>query len=175
VFTNGVFDLLHPGHVDLLVAARALGDQSPVALAIKAGAPRPSIDSEDDVKAAVTAARSVGYSTGPSGDHLLAVLDRWGVRAAMQDRIVQAAPGVPVATLVATGQVELGFQQLSELMNAEGSETLGSLPSSMQHITIFAGGIARASAAAARARQVLAFMAASDVAALKRRHGMEPP
>ena len=173
VLAAGALDkLIAQGHV----TSRSRVDlvQSPVALAIKAGAPRPPIASENDVREAVSRARSIGYSTGPSGDHLMALLDRWGVRAALQDRIVQAPPGVPVASLVASGDVELGFQQLSEFMTAEGIEVLGLLPAPIQHITIFAGGIAGAAAAPGRAREVLAFMTSSKVDALKRQHGMEP-
>ena len=173
VLASGALEkLIVQGHVQ--AGSRVDVVQSPVALAIKAGAPRPAIGSEDEVREAVSRARSIGYSTGPSGDHLLALLDRWGARAGMQDRIVQAPPGVPVASLVAGGDVELGFQQLSEFMNAAGIDVVGLLPASLQNITIFAGGIARVSAAEERARTLLAFMASSKVDALKRQHGMEP-
>jgi molybdate transport system substrate-binding protein len=173
VLASGALEkLTAQGHVQ--AGSRVDLVHSPVALAIKAGAPRPAIGSEDEVKEAVSRARSIGYSTGPSGDHLLALLDRWGARAAVQERIVQAPPGVPVASLVARGDVEIGFQQLSEFMNADGIEILGLLPSPIQNVTIFAGGIARASAAEGRARQLLAFMASPEVDALKRQHGMEP-
>src|SRR5688500_8806775 len=161
VLASGALEkLIVQGHVQ--AGSRVDVVQSPVALAIKAGAPHPAIGSEDEVREAVSRARSIGYSTGPSGDHLLALLDRWGARAAMQDRIVQAPPGVPVASLVASGDVELGFQQLSEFMTAEGIEVLGLLPASLQNITIFAGGIARDSAAEERARTLLAFMASPE-------------
>jgi molybdate transport system substrate-binding protein len=173
VLASGALEkLTAQGHVQ--AGSRVDLVHSPVALAIKAGAPHPAIGSEDEVKEAVSRARSIGYSTGPSGDHLLALLDRWGARAAVQERIVQAPPGVPVASLVARGDVEIGFQQLSEFMNADGIDILGLLPSSIQNVTIFAGGIARASAAEGRARQLLAFMASPELDALKRQHGMEP-
>ena len=67
----------------------------------------------------------IGYSTGPSGDHLLALFERWGIRAVVKDRLVQARPGIPVASLVASGEADLGFQQLSELLNVDGVDVAG--------------------------------------------------
>ena len=66
----------------------------------------PSIATESDVKHAILAAHHVGYSTGPSGDHLLELFDRWGISAAVKAKLVQARPGIPVASLVASGEVE---------------------------------------------------------------------
>jgi molybdate transport system substrate-binding protein len=102
------------------------------------------------------------------------LFDRWGVGAVVKDRLVQARPGIPVASLVASGEADLGFQQLSELLNVDGIEILGLLPEAIQGTTTFSGGIARASTQAERVREVLAFMASPAVASIKRRHGMEP-
>ena len=94
--------------------------RSGVAIAVAAGASRPDIGTESALRDAVLHARSIGYSTGPSGTHLVRLFERWGIAEAIAPRIVQASPGVPVATLVARGEVELGFQQLSELMQRAG-------------------------------------------------------
>ena len=164
--------LIAQGHV--VAGSRVDLVQSPVAFAVRAGAPRPAIDSEEAVKRAVLAARSIGYSTGPSGDHLLALLRRWELSDALKDRIVQAPPGVPVATLVASGNVELGFQQLSEFMHADGIDVVGLLPDAIQNVTTFAGGLAAVSTQPVPARELLSFMASAAVAAIKRQNGMEP-
>ncbi|HTT11544.1 MAG TPA: substrate-binding domain-containing protein [Burkholderiaceae bacterium] len=148
--------------------------RSGVSIAVRAGAPRPDIGSEEAVKRAVFAARSISYSTGPSGVHLAQLFERWGIAEQLKNRIVQAPPGVPVGTLVARGDVELGFQQLSELMSLPGIEVLGPLPPAIQIITTFSGGVAQTSARPAAARAVLEFMASPAVAALKQKHGMEP-
>jgi molybdate transport system substrate-binding protein len=132
------------------------------------------LESEDAVKRAVLAAQHIGYSTGPSGDHLLGLFERWGIGAAVKDRLVQARPGIPVASLVAGGEADLGFQQLSELLNVEGVDVVGLLPESIQGTTTFSGGVARASTRSDRVREVFAFMASPAVAAIKRTHGMEP-
>jgi molybdate transport system substrate-binding protein len=148
--------------------------RSGVAVAVRAGAPRPDIGSEDALRRAVLAARSLGYSTGPSGVHLAKLFERWSIADAIEDRIVQAPPGVPVGTLVARGDVELGFQQLSELMHLPGIEVIGALPAEVQIVTTFSGAICSASSQPDAARELLAFMASPAADVAKRRHGMEP-
>jgi len=173
VLASGALEkLIAQGHV---VAGSGVDVvKSPVAFAVRAGGQRPAIDSEDAVRRAVSAARSVGYSTGPSGDHLIALLKRWELFDALKDRVVQAPPGVPVATLVASGDVELGFQQLSEFMHASGIDVVGLLPDAIQNVTTFAGGITTVSAQPESVRALLSFMASPAVAVLKRQNGMEP-
>jgi molybdate transport system substrate-binding protein len=122
----------------------------------------------------VSAARSLGYSTGPSGVALAKLFERWGIAEELKSRIVQAPPGVPVGTLVARGEVELGFQQLSELMNLPGIDVLGPLPPAIQIITTFSGGTASASTQPDAARALLTFMASPAAAEVKRQNGMEP-
>ena len=148
--------------------------RSKIAVAVRAGAPRPDVGSEQAVRRAVLAARSVGRSTGPSGAHLERLFARWRITDAMQGRLVQAPPGTPVGALVARGEVALGFQQLSELLDLDGIEILGTLPPPIEHVTVFSAGIGARSANAASVREMLAFMASPDTAAVKSRHGMEP-
>jgi len=100
--------------IDKLIAAGAVVADSKVdlvtsgvAVAVRARAPRPDIGSEDALRHAVLAARSIGYSTGPSGVQLMKLFERWGVTEEIARRTVQAPPGVPVGTLVARGEVEL--------------------------------------------------------------------
>jgi molybdate transport system substrate-binding protein len=157
----------------IVAASRVDLVRSGVAIAVRAGAPRPDISSEDAVKRAVLAARSLSYSTGPSGVALAKLFDRWGIADEIKGRIVQAPPGVPVGSLVADGQVELGFQQLSELMNLKGIDLLGPLPDTIQIVTTFSAGVSATSAQADAARALLAFMASPATAETKRRNGMD--
>jgi molybdate transport system substrate-binding protein len=167
--------------IDKLVAARRVvaGSKaglarSGIAAAVRSGAPRPEIGSEEAVRRAVLAARSVGCSTGPSGVALAALFERWGIAAEIKDRVVQAPPGVPVGTLVARGEVELGFQQLSELLPVKGVDVIGPLPPAIQIITTFAAGLCTGSMQGDAARSLLDFLTSPLAAEAKRRHGMEP-
>jgi molybdate transport system substrate-binding protein len=148
--------------------------QSGVAVAVRAGATRPDIGSEDALRRAVVGARTLGYSTGPSGVQLAQLFERWRIADEIKSRIVTAPPGVPVGSLVAKGEVELGFQQLSELMHLPGIDVLGALPQEIQIVTTFSGGVCAASTQPQAARDVLAFMASSAADEAKRRQGMEP-
>jgi molybdate transport system substrate-binding protein len=148
--------------------------RSGVAIAVKAGSQKPAIDSEAALRESVRAARTVGYSTGPSGVALAKLFERWGIAAEIQDRIVQAKPGVPVVSLLANGEVELGFQQLSELLHVPGIDILGPLPAEIQIITTFSAGVCAASANQDAVRSLLAFLVSPEADAAKRRQGMEP-
>lgn len=148
--------------------------RSKVAIAVRAGAVRPEVGSEDALRRAVRAAPTIGYSTGPSGSALLKLFERWGIADELRERIVQAPPGVPVGQLVADGKVELGFQQLSEMMNQPGIDMLGAMPPGCEIVTTFSGGLCAASARPEAVRAFLAFMQSPAAADAKRRHGMEP-
>jgi molybdate transport system substrate-binding protein len=147
---------------------------SGVAVAVRAGAPRPEIGTEDALRRAVLAAPSIGYSTGPSGVALMRLFERWGIAAEIQKRIVQAPPGVPVGSLAAKGEVALAFQQLSELMHLEGIDVIGPLPAAVQITTTFSGGVCAGSPRQEDVRLMLDYMASPEAADAKRRHGMEP-
>ena len=169
---DAIDTLLAGGH--LLSGSRVDLVRSPVAVAVRAGAPRPEIGSEDAVRAAVRAARSISYSTGPSGVFLTQLFERWGIAEQIKPRLVQAPPGVPVGALVARGEVELGFQQLSELLHLPGITVLGVLPPAIAFITTFSAAVGRTSARADAVRAMLAFFNAPEAEATKLRHGMQP-
>ena len=158
----------------VLAGSKADLVRSGVAVAVRAGATRPDIGSEDALRRAVVGARTLGFSTGPSGVQLARLFERWGIADEIKGRIVTAPPGVPVGSLVAKGEVELGFQQLSELMHLPGIDVLGALPQEVQIVTIFSGGVCAASSQPQAARDLLAFMASSVADDAKRRQGMEP-
>jgi molybdate transport system substrate-binding protein len=148
--------------------------RSGIAIAVKAGAPHPEIGDEAAIRQAVLAANTIGYSTGPSGVHLVRLFGRWGIAETIAPRMVQAPPGVPVGTLVARGEVELGFQQRSELIHVPGVDVVGELPPEIQAITTFSAAACTASTRHAAANAWLRFLASSEADAAKRRHGMEP-
>jgi molybdate transport system substrate-binding protein len=148
--------------------------RSGVSVAVKSGAAKPYIGSEEALKRAVLDASTIGYSTGPSGTALLKLIERWGIAGQVRERLVQAQPGIPVGSLVAQGKVALGFQQLSELIHQDGIDIVGPLPQGVEIITIFSGAICEASTKREAARELLAFMASPVATDAKHRQGMEP-
>ena len=149
--------------------------KSGVAVAVRSGAPRPDISSADALKRALLAAKSVGYSTGASGVHLVTMFERMGIAADLKTKSKQAPPGVPVGSLIARGEVELGFQQLSELLPVAGIDVIGMLPPEAQEFTVFSAGIHVGAKEPAAARALVQFLTAPASVAVKRKKGMEPP
>lgn len=145
--------------------------RSLVALAWPASRPGPDLSSLQTLQQAVLGARSIAYSTGPSGQALINRLDQWGLLDRVRDRLVQAPPGVPVGQLLAQGQAELGFQQRSELMGLSGI-AWALLPASAQIVTVFSGAVTTASRQPQAARQWLDVCAAATPADLQAQ-GME--
>jgi molybdate transport system substrate-binding protein len=159
------------GHV--LAGSRVDLVRSRVAACIPQGAARPPLDSQQHLQQALLAASTIGYSTGPSGTALLRLFEQWGMGGTLAPRIVQAPPGVPVASLVARGEVALGFQQLPELIHVQGIQVLA-LPADVQIVTTFSGAVCAVSQQADATRAMLGFMASDEAAEAKRRQGMEP-
>jgi len=163
---------------DLIGAARIVEGSrvdvavSAIGVAVRSGTPHPDISSADGVRAAVLAARRIGYSTGPSGQYLAKLFASWDPDGRLEDRIIVAPVGVPVGSLVARGDIDLAFQQLSEL-GGDGIDVVGQLPPDIQMMTTFSGGVARASAQPEAARALLAFMASPALTPIKREHGMD--
>jgi molybdate transport system substrate-binding protein len=145
--------------------------RSEIGIAVGAGSALPSVADEKAVKQAMWEARKICYSTGPSGDHLKALCEKWGVPLS---RALVAPPGMPVATLVANGEADLGFQQLSELIGQPGVEVAGPLPPEIQAVTVFSAGVSARSRAVEGARAFVAYLASLKTGDAKRRQGMEP-
>lgn len=166
--------------IDSLIAAGSLLPdsridlvKSGVAVAVREGAAQPDVGSEEAVKRAVSGAKTLSYSTGPSGVYLEKLFERWGILQEIRGRIVVPPPGVPVGSLVANSTVELGFQQLSELMTLPGIKVIGPLPPEIQTITVFSGGISPGCDRAELARALLNYMASPARVGVKERFGME--
>ena len=169
--SNAIDALIASGHLsanDRMDLAR-----SGVAVAVPAGAPHPDIGSEAALKAAVLAAPTLGCSTGPSGVQLAQLFARWGITEQVRPRLVTAPPGVPVGSLVARGEVALGFQQLSELMAWPGIDLLGLLPEAVQIVTTFSAARTPACRQPEAAQALLDFLGSPATADTKQRHGME--
>ncbi|MDB6091914.1 MAG: molybdenum transporter substrate-binding protein [Gammaproteobacteria bacterium] len=169
---NAIDKLIADGK--LLAGSRVDLMKSGVAIAVRSGARKPDIATEEAVKRAVLAAKTLSYSTGPSGVYLEKMFERWGILAHIRSRIIVPPPGVPVGSLVASGTAELGFQQLSELLNLADIDVLGPLPPPIQTVTIFSGGVSVNSGKPEAARALLVYLASPAAADARQRHGMEP-
>jgi molybdate transport system substrate-binding protein len=143
-------------------------------MAMRNGLPRPDVSNSDAIRAAVLAASSVAYSAGPSGAYVGQMLNTMGVTAAIAGKVRQPSSGAEVATLVAKGEVDIGFGQVSEFLNVPGLVDLGPLPTALQNYTIYAIGLHSAAPSADAAKQLIRHLTAPDAAAPIRKMGMEP-
>src|SRR6185312_13102552 len=129
---DGLEELIGEGRV--AAGSRVDLARSGIGVAVCAGAPRPDIGSADALVRALLQAKSVAHSSSASGIHIKALLQRLGVTEALGDRIRQVV-GEPVGAVVARGEAEIGFQQVSELLPVAGIDYVGPLPPEVQHYT----------------------------------------
>src|SRR5271163_1867926 len=113
--------------------------RSAVGLAVRAGATKPDIGTVDAFKRALIAARSIAYSDGPSGAYIAGLLERLGIAREMKPR-TRLTSG-PVPELVASGEAEIGMQQIVAILPVKGAELVGPLPGELQNIIVYAAGI----------------------------------
>jgi molybdate transport system substrate-binding protein len=143
-------------------------------LAVRKGATKPDISSADALKKTLLAAKSIGYSTGPSGLYMLSVFEKLGIAGEVKGKLKQTPSGVFVGTLIATGEAEVGFQQISELVHFDGIDYVGPLPGGLQRMTMFSAGIHAGAKQADAARALAKFITAPAAAPVIRKHGLEP-
>jgi molybdate transport system substrate-binding protein len=148
--------------------------KSGTGLAVRKGAAKPDISSADALKKTLLEAKSIGYSTGPSGLYMLSVFDKLGIAEQVKGKLKQTPSGVFVGTLIASGDAEIGFQQISELVHFAGIDYVGPLPGELQRMTMFSTGIHSGAKQADAARALVKFLTAPAAAPVIRKHGLEP-
>ena len=156
-----------------IVAERFPLAKSGIGVAVRAGAPRPDISSGDGIRRAALAARSIVYSTGPSGIYLRQLFERMGIADEIKAKVRQVQ-GEPAGAVVARGEAEIGFQQMSELLPVAGIDVVGPLPPDIQEITIFSAALHARAPEPAAARALIAWLKAPAAAAVIRKKGMQP-
>jgi len=183
VANGDVFDIVlnTPQNLEALVKAGKIAagsrvdfTKSGIGVAVRAGQPRPDVSNEAGLRKALLEAKSIGISSGPSGRYLAELFQRLGVADQVQRKIKQPASGAQIAELLSRGEVELGFQQISELQHASGVEYLGPLPGVLQSYTIWSGALHSAANDAAAGRAFLNALRSPESAAAIRKSGMEP-
>jgi molybdate transport system substrate-binding protein len=165
---------------DLVKKGKVISDstidlvRSPIGVAVKSGAPRPDISSADAVKRALLAAKTIAYSDSASGVYVSTeMFAKLGILDDMKDK-ARKIPATPVGEIVAHGDAELGFQQISELKPVEGIDIIGPLPPELQQITIFSAGIASVSKEPDAGKALIKFLASPAARAELVKSGMDP-
>jgi molybdate transport system substrate-binding protein len=148
--------------------------KSPIGIAVKSGAPKPDISSAETLKRALLAAKSVAYSDSASGVYVSTeMFGKLGIADEMKDK-ARKIPATPVAEIVARGDAEIGFQQISELLPVAGVDIVGPLPPELQKITTFSAGIATLSKEPDAGKALIKFLASPAASAVIVKSGMEP-
>lgn len=158
----------------LVAGSRADVAKSGIGVAVRAGLPKPDISSGEAIKNAVLAAKAVAYSSGPSGFYLADLFKRWGISEQIKDKVKQTPSGVQVGEVLARGEADLGFQQVSELLHRKDIQYLGPLPADIQHVTVFSAGLHRAAPEPDAARALVKFLTSPAAGPTIRKTGMEP-
>jgi molybdate transport system substrate-binding protein len=169
---SGTEELIRQGK--LVPGSRANFAKAGVGVAVGEGAPKPDISSADAVKKAVLAAKSVAYSAGASGTYIVSMFQKMGIADEVKAKTAAAKPGEPVGAVVARGDAEIGFQQISELMPIKGIAYLGPLPPEIQNVTVFSGGVHSATKEADAATALVKFLTAPAAIPAITRHNLEP-
>lgn len=148
--------------------------KSPIGLAVKAGAPKPDIGTADALKRALLAAKTIAYSDSASGVYVSTeMFQKLGIADEMKDK-ARRIPATPVGEIVAHGDAEIGFQQISELKPVAGIDIVGPLPDELQRITVFSAGIATVSKEPEAGRALIKFLASPAARDAIVKSGLDP-
>ena len=148
--------------------------KSGVGVGVRAGAPKPDISTTEALKKTLLAAKSIGYSTGPSGVYIVSLFQRMGIAEEIKDKLRQTQTGVFVGSIIANGEAEIGFQQVSELSNFPGVDYVGPLPADIQQMTVFASGILVGAKESDAAKALVKFITTPAAGEAFKKRGMEP-
>jgi molybdate transport system substrate-binding protein len=171
VSSTSVDELIKQGKI---VGSRVDLAKTGIGVAVRAGARKPDIDSADALKRALLAAKTVGYSTGPSGVYLAGLFERMGIAAEVKAKTRQVPSGGTVGPIIASGEAEIGFQQVSELVHVPGVDFVGPLPAEIQHVTVFSCGIQSGAKNPDAARALVGHLTAPATLTVYKKHGLDP-
>ena len=157
----------------LVKGSRADFATSGVGIAVRTGLPRPDVSSAEALRKTVLAADSVAYSSGPSGTYVADLFRKMGIADQIRHKVRQPASEVQIGELLARGEADLGFQQVSELLQVTGIVYLGPLPAEIQNITVYAAGLHAAAPAPEAARALMKFLTAPEAGPIIRKIGMD--
>ena len=148
--------------------------KSGVGAGVPKGAPKPDLSTVDALKKTLLAAKSIGYSTGPSGVYIVAMFEKLGVAADVKPKLKQTPTGMFVGTIVSNHEVDIGFQQVSEMSQFPGVDYVGPLPAAVQQITVFSAGLQTGAKEADAGKALVKFITAPAAATAYTKRGLEP-
>jgi len=170
-----------PATIDDLVAAGKLVKRdrtdfvrSAAGVAVKSGAPKPDISTTEAFKKALLAAKSVGISQGPSGVHLMNVLEKLGIADAIKAKRVTPPLGTRIGTLVARGDAEIGVQQITELLLIPGIDYVGPLPQELQANIVYSLATPVFVRQVEAAKELAKFLTSEAAVPVMKKLGLEP-
>jgi molybdate transport system substrate-binding protein len=166
---NAIDELAKEGRI--VAGSRVDLVKSSIGVAVRADAPRPDLSSGEALKRTLLAAKSIAYSSGPSGVYLSGVFKRWGIP---DGKMMQTPPGAPVGEVIARGEAEIGFQQVSELLPVKGIDYVGPLPADVQLVTVFSAGTHAGARQAEAAKAWTSFLTSPAAAPVMRKMGLDP-
>jgi molybdate transport system substrate-binding protein len=148
--------------------------RSGIGIAVRAGAPKPDISSAEAVKRALLQAKSIAYSDSASGVYVSGeMFQHLGIAEQVKGK-AKMIPADPVGTVVARGEAEIGFQQISELLPVAGIDLVGPLPPELQKVTVFAAGVATKAQQPEAARALIGYLTSPAAAPVIAKSGLEP-
>jgi molybdate transport system substrate-binding protein len=148
--------------------------RSGVGVAVKSGAPKPDIGTVDAFKRTLLAARSLVYSSGASGRYLVELFQQMGVSEEIKGKSQQVPSEIPVGAVLARGEAEIGFQQVSELIVFPGVDFVGPIPAEVQRYTAYFAAIPTTAREVEAATVLIKFLSSPIASPTYRKVGMEP-
>jgi molybdate transport system substrate-binding protein len=164
-------DLIKQGKI--VSGSRADLAKSGIGIAVRSGAPRPDVSTPDALKKALLAAKTVGYTSGPSGVYMGQLVERMGIVAEVKAKFRSVPSGGTIGTVIAAGDCEIGFQQVSELVHIPGIDYIGPLPSEVQRVTTFCCGLQTGGPQPDAAKALVAHLTTAAARTVMQKHGLE--
>jgi molybdate transport system substrate-binding protein len=165
-------ELAKAGKVDAATLTPAFNSR--IGLAVRAGATKPDIGTDDALKKTLLAAKSIGHSIGPSGEHFSKVIvARLGIADQVKSKIT-VVRGMPVAAAVAKGDVEIGIHQIAELMQVGGIDIVGELPADLNRTIVYATALTTMAKQPDAARDLVKYLTLPSSVPVIKKNGMDP-
>lgn len=167
---NGIDELTRLGKIQ--AGSRQDYVKSGIGIGMRKGAVKPDLSSAEAVKSALLSAKSVAYSTRPSGVYLVSLFQKMGITDALAPKL-KIVQGEPVGAVVERGEAEIGFQQVPEILSVPSIDLVGPLPPEIQYVTVFAFGIHEKVSDIAATKALINTLKSNAAVPLIKKYGLE--